>query len=452
MADISLVLKDVTKTFPERNGGIFNAVDKVNIEVAKGEMVTFLGPSGCGKTTTLRMIAGFVIPTSGSITIEGKDMTSVPVNERAIGFVFQNYALFPHMTIYKNVGYGLKARGEKDADIHDKIINALKLVGLSGGENRYPNQLSGGEQQRVALARVIVMEPSLLLMDEPLSNLDAKLRIEMRSAIRDVQKQIGITTVYVTHDQEEALAVSDRIAVMKDGHIQQIGTPEEIYARPYNAFVSTFIGHSNLFYGTIKKGADVSIIFAGGYEIPMTNLSDAVQDGQKVVVSVRPEEFAPSDKGFECKVTASTFLGKYTNYFLEFPAEICVENQPSIEFSQDLGHAERVFRPGDALCLKPNAAKINVFTEDMEMPQEFIKGDRKVLSQHFDDEKIVVEINGDGFLYKMVRNIVGTMVEVGLGKMKPEDIRRAIDSRDRTLAGHTAPPQGLYLKEIFHEL
>ena len=156
MADISLVLKDVTKTFPERNGGIFNAVDKVNIEVAKGEMVTFLGPSGCGKTTTLRMIAGFVIPTSGSITIEGKDMTSVPVNERAIGFVFQNYALFPHMTIYKNVGYGLKARGEKDADIHDKIINALKLVGLSGDENRYPNQLSGGEQQRVALARVIV--------------------------------------------------------------------------------------------------------------------------------------------------------------------------------------------------------------------------------------------------------------------------------------------------------
>ena len=236
MADISLVLKDVTKTFPERNGGIFNAVDKVNIEVAKGEMVTFLGPSGCGKTTTLRMIAGFVIPTSGSITIEGKDMTSVPVNERAIGFVFQNYALFPHMTIYKNVGYGLKARGEKDADIHDKIINALKLVGLSGDENRYPNQLSGGEQQRVALARVIVMEPSLLLMDEPLSNLDAKLRIHMRTEIRRIQKALGTTCLYVTHDQSEALTVSDRIVVMSRGKVEQIGTPLEIYGKPASDF------------------------------------------------------------------------------------------------------------------------------------------------------------------------------------------------------------------------
>ena len=236
MADISLVLKDVTKTFPERNGGIFNAVDKVNIEVTKGEMVTFLGPSGCGKTTTLRMIAGFVIPTSGSITIEGKDMTSVPVNERAIGFVFQNYALFPHMTIYKNVGYGLKARGEKDADIHDKIINALKLVGLSGDENRYPNQLSGGEQQRVALARVIVMAPSLLLMDEPLSNLDAKLRIHMRTEIRRIQKALGTTCLYVTHDQSEALTVSDRIVVMSRGKVEQIGTPLEIYGKPESDF------------------------------------------------------------------------------------------------------------------------------------------------------------------------------------------------------------------------
>ena len=182
------------------------------------------------------MIAGFVIPTSGSITIEGKDMTSVPVNERAIGFVFQNYALFPHMTIYKNVGYGLKARGEKDADIHDKIINALKLVGLSGDENRYPNQLSGGEQQRVALARVIVMEPSLLLMDEPLSNLDAKLRIHMRTEIRRIQKALGTTCLYVTHDQSEALTVSDRIVVMSRGKVEQIGTPLEIYGKTESDF------------------------------------------------------------------------------------------------------------------------------------------------------------------------------------------------------------------------
>jgi len=216
MADISLVLKDVTKTFPERNGGIFNAVDKVNIEVAKGEMVTFLGPSGCGKTTTLRMIAGFVIPTSGSITIEGKDMTSVPVNERAIGFVFQNYALFPHMTIYKNVGYGLKARGEKDADIHDKIINALKLVGLSGDENRYPNQLSGGEQQRVAIARALINKPAVLFADEPSGNLDSGTKAEIHALFLRLRGELGQSIVIVTHDPELA-AMCDRTLNMRDG-------------------------------------------------------------------------------------------------------------------------------------------------------------------------------------------------------------------------------------------
>lgn len=331
-----------------------------------------MGPSGCGKTTLLRMIAGFNSIEGGTIAFDTNVINDIPAHKRNIGMVFQSYAVFPHLTVRKNVEYGLKIRKLPASEIKTRVDKVLDAVKIAEYQDRLPERLSGGQQQRVALARAIVIHPQVLLMDEPLSNLDAKLRIEMRSAIREVQKQIGITTVYVTHDQEEALAVSDRIAVMKDGHIQQIGTPQEIYARPYNAFVSTFIGHSNLFYGTIKKGADVSIVFSGGYEIPMKNLSDSVQDGQKVVVSIRPEEFAPSDTGFHCTVADSTFLGKYTNYFLDFPAGICVENQPSIEFSQDLGHAEHVFRSGDALCLKPNAAKINVFTEDME--RSLIKG------------------------------------------------------------------------------
>ena len=367
---VSITIDHVKKAYSDNPDNPI--IPDLSAKIKNGEFFTLLGPSGCGKTTLLRMIAGFNSIEGGTIAFDTNVINDIPAHKRNIGMVFQSYAVFPHLTVRKNVEYGLKIRKLPASEIKTRVDKVLDAVKIAEYQDRLPERLSGGQQQRVALARAIVIHPQVLLMDEPLSNLDAKLRIEMRSAIREVQKQIGITTVYVTHDQEEALAVSDRIAVMKDGHIQQIGTPQEIYARPYNAFVSTFIGHSNLFYGTIKKGADVSIVFSGGYEIPMKNLSDSVQDGQKVVVSIRPEEFAPSDTGFHCTVADSTFLGKYTNYFLDFPAGICVENQPSIEFSQDLGHAEHVFRSGDALCLKPNAAKINVFTEDME--RSLIKG------------------------------------------------------------------------------
>jgi len=351
MADISLVLKDVTKTFPERNGGIFNAVDKVNIEVAKGEMVTFLGPSGCGKTTTLRMIAGFVSPTSGSITIAGKDMTSVPVNERAIGFVFQNYALFPHMTIYKNVGYGLKARGEKDADIHDKIINALKLVGLSGDENRYPNQLSGGEQQRVALARVIVMEPSLLLMDEPLSNLDAKLRIHMRTEIRRIQKALGTTCLYVTHDQSEALTVSDRIVVMSRGKVEQIGTPLEIYGSPASTFVADFIGQANIVPAKVQKieGDMITASISSVNEVTARRgcaVSPAVN--ADVFFVVRPENISIQDKdagSVKAVVQTSVFVGSHVEYDLLFNEKTAIK--ASVDFKPDM----KLYQSGDIVSL-----------------------------------------------------------------------------------------------------
>ena len=351
MADISLVLRDVTKTFPERNGGIFNAVDKVNIEVAKGEMVTFLGPSGCGKTTTLRMIAGFVSPTSGSITIAGKDMTSVPVNERAIGFVFQNYALFPHMTIYKNVGYGLKARGEKDADIHDKIINALKLVGLSGDENRYPNQLSGGEQQRVALARVIVMEPSLLLMDEPLSNLDAKLRIHMRTEIRRIQKALGTTCLYVTHDQSEALTVSDRIVVMSRGKVEQIGTPLEIYGSPASTFVADFIGQANIVPAKVQK-IECDMITASISSVNEVTarrgcaVSPAVN--ADVFFVVRPENISIQDKdagSVKAVVQTSVFVGSHVEYDLLFNEKTAIK--ASVDFKPDM----KLYQSGDIVSL-----------------------------------------------------------------------------------------------------
>ena len=223
---VELHLQNITKTFI-KDGVKFDAVEKVDLKINGGELLTFLGPSGCGKTTTLRMVAGFETPTSGSIFIDGRDVTNVMVNKREIGFVFQNYALFPHMTIGDNVGYGLKMRSEATSDIMRKVGEALEMVGLSGTEKRLPNQLSGGEQQRVALARVLVMKPKVLLMDEPLSNLDAKLRIHMRTEIRNIQKQLDITCLYVTHDQKEALTMADRIMVMCEGRISGYLTPRD---------------------------------------------------------------------------------------------------------------------------------------------------------------------------------------------------------------------------------
>ena len=315
MREIALELKNVKKVF-EKDGKKLIAVDSTSLEVEKGELVTFLGPSGCGKTTTLRMVAGFETPTSGTITFGGKDMTNVPVNKRGIGFVFQNYALFPHMTIYNNVSYGLRARKEDEKTIKIKVNEALELVGLTGTENKYPNELSGGEQQRVALARVIVMDPSLLLMDEPLSNLDAKLRIHMRTEIRRIQKQLGITCLYVTHDQAEALTVSDRIMVMSRGKVEQIGTPQEIYSSPSSSFVADFIGDSNIIDGMMIKDKVVEIL---GVKIPCVD--EGFGNNTPVDVVIRPEdiEIVAPDKGFmEGDITSVIFKG--VHYEIEIMA------------------------------------------------------------------------------------------------------------------------------------
>ncbi|MDU5111417.1 MAG: ABC transporter ATP-binding protein [Clostridium sp.] len=348
-------------------------IPDLNLDIINGEFFTLLGPSGCGKTTFLRMIAGFNSIEGGKISFEDKVINDIPAHKRNIGMVFQNYAIFPHLTVKQNVEYGLKLRKPSKNELEKKVSDILKVVRIDEYKDRLPERLSGGQQQRVALARAIVIHPSVLLMDEPLSNLDAKLRVEMRSAIRDVQKEVGITTVYVTHDQEEALAISDRIAVMKDGVVQQVGTPKEIYTRPKNTFVATFIGHSNLFEGNIElKDNEYFVKFKKGYTVKMSNLKDNVKNGQKVIIAVRPEEFVISNKGLATKIKTATFLGRYTNYEIIFNDGEILEGQAAIELSQDIGTADHIYSNGDDLYLEVNPKKINVFTEDGEA--NLIKG------------------------------------------------------------------------------
>lgn len=343
-------------------------IPNLNLDIKNGEFFTLLGPSGCGKTTFLRMIAGFNSIEGGEINFDDKVINNIPAHNRNIGMVFQNYAIFPHLTVKQNVEYGLKVRKMPKAEMEKKVADILKVVKIDDYKDRLPENLSGGQQQRVALARSIVIHPSVLLMDEPLSNLDAKLRVEMRSAIRDVQKEVGITTVYVTHDQEEALAISDRIAVMKDGIVQHCGTPEEIYTRPSNTFVSTFIGHSNLFKGTALIDGDIKyVVFNSGYKVKMNNLSRSVKNGQDIIIAVRPEEFIISKNGLKTDIRTATFLGRYTNYDIIFNESDLISGQAAIELSQDIGTAEKIYQAGEKLSLEVNPNKINIFTADGEV-------------------------------------------------------------------------------------
>ena len=260
---VSIKVRNIVKKYGDNV-----IIPDLNLDIKNGEFFTLLGPSGCGKTTFLRMIAGFNSIEGGEISFEDKVINDIPAHKRNIGMVFQNYAIFPHLTVKQNIEYGLKVRKLSKAAMQKKVSDILKVVKIEEYKDRLPENLSGGQQQRVALARAIVIHPSVLLMDEPLSNLDAKLRVEMRSAIRDVQKEVGITTVYVTHDQEEALAISDRIAVIKDGVVQHVGTPKEIYTRPKNIFVATFIGHSNLYKGSIEiKDGETFVKFENDYTV-----------------------------------------------------------------------------------------------------------------------------------------------------------------------------------------
>ena len=366
MSEFVLQLKNINKYF-----GNNHVIRDVSMNIEKGAFVTFLGPSGCGKTTLLRMIAGFYEPDDGEILLNGKRIDKVPPYDRNTAMVFQEYALFPHMNVFENVSYGLDVRGESKADMQRKVATALEMMQLTGMEGRYPSQMSGGQQQRVAVARALVMNPEALLLDEPLSNLDAKLRVEMRNAIKLIQQKIGITTVYVTHDQEEALAVSDRIAIMNNGIIQQIGTPKEIYQRPNCVFVATFIGLSNILEAKVKITGAAKILDFGAYEVPMDNLIPEISAGSKVLVSVRPEEFEICLKGSDgltAVVEHSVFLGVTTHYFMR------LENGQEIEVIQNSG-VEDTIPNKTTVRLLVQPAKINVFTEDGNTPL-IVRGNR----------------------------------------------------------------------------
>lgn len=353
---VSIHVKNIMKKYEDNV-----VISNLSVDIHSGELFTLLGPSGCGKTTLLRMIAGFNSVERGTISFDDKVINNIPVHKRNFGMVFQNYAIFPNMTVYKNIEYGLKNKHLDKAEIKKRVEEIMEVVQISAYRDRYPDKLSGGQQQRVALARAIVVRPQVLLMDEPLSNLDAKLRLEMRDAIREIQKQIGITTVYVTHDQEEALAISDRIAVMNRGDIQQIESPENIYLRPYNTFVADFIGHSDHINGKVigKNGAATVIRLEPGLTIEVEKVKPLQKDTD-ILVYVRPEEFifTSKDRGMKGTVTVKRFLGKYINYFIDLGI-----GEP-IEVTADTSSAERIYEPGETVYLTVNVKRINLFDKD----------------------------------------------------------------------------------------
>ncbi|MBX3582059.1 MAG: ABC transporter ATP-binding protein [Rhizobiaceae bacterium] len=283
MAEPFLKIDHVRKTF-----GTTTVVQDFNLDVGSGEFISFLGPSGCGKTTVLRMVAGFEEPTSGSIVVGGKDVTRLRPNQRNIGMVFQAYALFPNLTVAQNIAFGLKVAGEPRADIEKRVAEMLDLIKLQQFGDRYPYQLSGGQQQRVALARALAPKPKLLLLDEPLSALDAKVRVSLRDEIRAIQKELGITTVFVTHDQEEALSISDRIVVMYGGKAEQVGTPFEIYNRPATKFVANFVGTLNVLEGTVTDAASGRVKVGSG-EVLLKDKLNGSKAGDTVSLALRPE-------------------------------------------------------------------------------------------------------------------------------------------------------------------
>ena len=309
-------LEHISKIYNDpKTGKEFYAVQDTTLDIEPGTFVTLLGPSGCGKTTTLRMIAGFESPDEGEIYLGDEAINSLTPNKRDTAMVFQSYALLPHYNVFDNVAYGLKIRKVPKEEIRERVFNILKLVEMDGMESRMTNQLSGGQQQRVALARALVIEPSVLLFDEPLSNLDAKLRVTMRTEIRKIQQKVGITAIYVTHDQSEAMSISDKIIIMSKGKVEQIGTPREIYYHPKSRFVADFIGEANFLKAKVKSvNGEKAVIDVIGEEIEVNNYGEKVA-GEEASLVLRPEAVVLSEKGLlEGTVTLSTFMGSYQYY------------------------------------------------------------------------------------------------------------------------------------------
>lgn len=331
-------------------------IDDLNLTIENGELFTLLGPSGCGKTTLLRMIAGFNSIEGGDFFFGETRINDMEPSKRNIGMVFQNYAIFPHLTVRDNVAFGLKQRKVAKEELETRTDEYLKLMQIDQFADRKPDHLSGGQQQRVALARALVINPDVLLMDEPLSNLDAKLRVDMRQAIRDIQRSIGITTVYVTHDQEEAMTISDHIAVMNLGEIQQVGSPKELYHKPHNEFVANFIGKTNLIDAKIIKENNKTFLQIGEYKLELQEYDHV--EPQDVRVSIRPEEFIKDESGvIEATVDNSVYLGSSVNYLLNTNFAERIEVTEESTFEENL-------KPGDVIHLAVNTSKINIFTAD----------------------------------------------------------------------------------------
>ncbi len=361
-AAIRVHVEGVSKRFAHRVKGEIYAAKDVVLDVRPGEFLTLLGPSGCGKTTTLRMIAGFETPDAGRIRFDGQDITDVPANQRNIGFVFQNYALFPHLSVFENVAYGLRVRGLPRDAIGERVGSVLALVGLGGYEHQFSGQLSGGEQQRVALARAIVIRPRVLLFDEPLSNLDAKLRVQMRQEIRDLQSRLAITTIYVTHDQEEAMAVSDRIAVMNQGSVVQEGTAQDLYHRPASQFVAQFVGRVNLLPGRILDIVDgTARVAALGSMIVAKSAPAGLAVGDAVRLIVRPEAIeVVRDRGgsetLPATVVSHSFLGEKIEYTIRCADEV----MQAVRYNAGMGS---IIAAGESVGLRFSDDAVTVLAE-----------------------------------------------------------------------------------------
>ena len=343
--DVAVELAGITKRF-----GQFVAVDDLTLDIYEGEFFSLLGPSGCGKTTTLRMIAGFEEPTEGGISVAGDPVRGVPPYRRPVNTVFQSYAIFPHLNVFDNVAFGLRRAGVKGEELRGRVIDACEMVQLSGFEKRKPNMLSGGQQQRVALARALVNRPKVLLLDEPLGALDLKLRKEMQLYLKDLQHEVGITFIYVTHDQEEALTMSDRIAVMSDGKVQQVATPPTLYERPNNRFVADFIGQTNVFSGTVDSvdGDRVTLATASGEKVEAITGEAEVGVGEAAHAAVRPEKVrfgGQGDNVLTVKIHQIVYLGVSTQYIADLPGGeklVLYQQNTTEEGHPEIGEEARV--------------------------------------------------------------------------------------------------------------
>jgi len=352
---VNIKIRDAVKKYGDNT-----IISDLSLDIKEGEFFTLLGPSGCGKTTLLRMIAGFNSIEGGDFYFGDTRINDMDPAKRNIGMVFQNYAIFPNMTVEKNVAFGLKNRKLPKEEIASKTDQFLKLMKIDEYRDRMPERLSGGQQQRVALARALAITPDVLLMDEPLSNLDAKLRVEMRTVIKQIQNDVGITTVYVTHDQEEAMAVSDRIAVMNAGEIQQIGTPKVLYQRPANLFVATFIGHTNVIEATLEeREGRAYLVLPGGYKTPIDTIRKEEIYDRKVKASIRPEELVVNtddSDGISAVIDDAVFLGLNTHYFVHF------DDGETAEIVQE-SKIDSIIEKGTRIKLGVKTEKVNIFDE-----------------------------------------------------------------------------------------